>query len=43
MLSFNGNKIITTGMGGAIMTNSLALYKNKPHHSTVKKRSQMEI
>lgn len=27
VLSFNGNKIITTGMGGAIMTNSLALYK----------------
>ncbi|MAK12078.1 MAG: aminotransferase DegT [Candidatus Pelagibacter sp.] len=26
-LSFNGNKIITTGMGGAIMTNNFKLYK----------------
>lgn len=27
VLSFNGNKIITTGMGGAIMTNNPILYK----------------
>ena len=27
VLSFNGNKIITTGMGGAILTNSKKLYE----------------
>ena len=33
ILSFNGNKIITTGAGGALMTNNLKIYKNADHLS----------
>ena len=33
ILSFNGNKIITTGAGGALMTNNLKTYKNADHLS----------
>ena len=33
-LSFNGNKIITTGGGGAILTNSLELAKRAKHLTT---------
>jgi perosamine synthetase len=33
ILSFNGNKIITTGAGGALMTNNLKTYKKADHLS----------
>ena len=33
ILSFNGNKIITTGAGGALMTNNLKIYKKADHLS----------
>ena len=33
ILSFNGNKIITTGAGGALMTNNLKIYKYADHLS----------
>jgi perosamine synthetase len=33
VLSFNGNKIITSGAGGALMTNSLKIYKKADHLS----------
>ena len=33
-LSFNGNKIITTGAGGAVITNSKSLYKKVKYLST---------
>ena len=37
ILSFNGNKIITTGGGGAILTNSKSLAKRARHISNVSK------
>lgn len=37
-LSFNGNKIITTGGGGAIVTNDTALAKRAKHISTTAKK-----
>jgi len=37
-LSFNGNKIITTGGGGAILTNDTALAKRAKHISTTAKQ-----
>ena len=37
VLSFNGNKIITTGGGGALITNSTRLAKNLKHLSTTAK------
>jgi perosamine synthetase len=39
VLSFNGNKIITTGGGGAIITNDEALARRAKHVSTTAKRS----
>ncbi len=39
ILSFNGNKIITTGSGGAILTNSNELAKKARHISTTAKIS----
>lgn len=36
-LSFNGNKIITTGGGGAVLTNNHALAKNVRHITTTAK------
>jgi perosamine synthetase len=36
-ISFNGNKIITTGGGGAIVTNDLALAKRAKHLTTTAK------
>jgi perosamine synthetase len=42
-LSFNGNKIITTGSGGAIITNNKSLAKNVRHlSSTAKIKHQWE-
>lgn len=38
-ISFNGNKIITTGGGGAIVTNDLVLAKRAKHLSTTAKRA----
>ena len=37
MLSFNGNKIVTTGGGGAIVTNDSALAKRAKHLTTTAK------
>lgn len=37
VLSFNGNKVITTGGGGAVMTNDQALAKRLRHLSTTAK------
>ncbi|MDC8758888.1 LegC family aminotransferase [Janthinobacterium fluminis] len=37
MLSFNGNKIVTTGGGGAILTDDAALAKRAKHLSTTAK------
>ncbi len=37
-LSFNGNKLITTGGGGALLTNDAALAKRARHLSTTAKR-----
>lgn len=39
MLSFNGNKIVTTGGGGAIITNDGALAKRAKHLTTTAKLS----
>jgi len=39
VLSFNGNKIITTGGGGAILTNDLQLAKRAKHLTTTAKVS----
>lgn len=38
MLSFNGNKIVTTGGGGAIITNDAALAKRAKHLTTTAKQ-----
>ena len=38
VFSFNGNKIITTGGGGAIVTNDAALYKRLKHLTTTAKQ-----
>lgn len=38
MLSFNGNKIVTTGGGGAIITNDAALAKRAKHITTTAKQ-----
>ena len=38
-LSFNGNKIITTGGGGAILTNDAELARHAKHLTTTAKRS----
>jgi perosamine synthetase len=38
-LSFNGNKIVTTGGGGAILTNDEALYREAKHLTTTAKLS----
>ncbi|MFO0388306.1 MAG: LegC family aminotransferase [Alphaproteobacteria bacterium] len=38
VLSFNGNKIITTGGGGAILTNDEAIYKKLKHLTTTAKQ-----
>jgi perosamine synthetase len=37
VLSFNGNKIITTGAGGAVLTNNKKIYKKALHLSQVAK------
>ena len=37
ILSFNGNKIITTGGGGAILTNKASIYKKLKHLATTAK------
>ena len=37
ILSFNGNKIVTTGVGGAILTNSKKLAENSKHLTTTAK------
>jgi|TARA_B100001964_G_C14244934_1_gene606923 perosamine synthetase len=43
VLSFNGNKIITTGMGGAILTNSKKLYEKANYiASQAKQKSKWE-
>lgn len=39
VLSFNGNKIVTTGGGGAIITNDSALAKRAKHLTTTAKRT----
>ena len=39
ILSFNGNKIITTGAGGAVLTNNQKIYKKILHISKVSKIS----
>ncbi len=39
VMSFNGNKTITTGGGGAILTNNLELARNAKHLSTTAKIS----
>lgn len=39
ILSFNGNKIITTGGGGAILTNNDSLYARLKHLTTTAKQS----
>ena len=38
ILSFNGNKIVTTGVGGAIITNSAKLAKHSKHLTTTAKK-----
>ena len=38
ILSFNGNKLITTGGGGALLTNDLSLAKRARHLSTTAKK-----
>lgn len=38
VLSFNGNKIITTGGGGALITNDVQLAKHAKHLTTTAKR-----
>lgn len=38
VLSFNGNKVITTGGGGAILTNDIALATRAKHLTTTAKR-----
>ena len=38
-LSFNGNKIVTTGAGGAVLTNNLNVYKKVRHLASVSKIS----
>ena len=38
VLSFNGNKIITTGGGGAILTNSKRIYKKALSLSTIARK-----
>jgi len=43
-LSFNGNKIITTGGGGAILTNSFKIYKKIKHlSSTARIQDKIEL
>jgi len=39
VLSFNGNKIITTGCGGAILTNNKKLFKIAKHISNTSKKN----
>jgi perosamine synthetase len=39
ILSFNGNKIITSGCGGAILTNNKNLFKRINHISTTSKKN----
>lgn len=39
ILSFNGNKIITSGAGGALMTNNLNIYKKSEHLSQNAKKN----
>tara|TARA_B100000989_G_scaffold179029_1_gene134469 strand:+ start:5168 stop:6325 length:1158 start_codon:yes stop_codon:yes gene_type:complete len=39
ILSFNGNKIITTGSGGAVLTNNLRLAKKIDHLSKIAKKA----
>ena len=41
ILSFNGNKIITTGAGGAILTNSKKLYNESLHLVKVAKKKHI--
>tara|TARA_B100000787_G_scaffold167862_1_gene155431 strand:+ start:25299 stop:26453 length:1155 start_codon:yes stop_codon:yes gene_type:complete len=41
VLSFNGNKIVTTGSGGAILTNSKKLYKECLHLVKVAKKKHL--
>ena len=40
ILSFNGNKIITTGSGGAIITNNKKIYNKIRHLASVSKKVQ---
>ena len=43
-LSFNGNKIITTGAGGAILTNNYEIYKKIKHiSSTARLNDKIEL
>ena len=39
ILGFNGNKIITSGCGGAILTNNKNLFKRINHISTTSKKN----
>jgi perosamine synthetase len=41
ILSFNGNKIVTTGMGGAILTNSKKIYNKASHISQLSKKKHL--
>ena len=43
ILSFNGNKIITTGGGGMILTNNFKIYNQAKLLSQVSKISSLEI
>ena len=40
-LSFNGNKIITTGAGGAVITNNRSIYKKVLHLASVSKKPHL--
>ena len=42
-LSFNGNKIITTGGGGALLTNDAYLARRARHLSTLPKSLTLEL
>jgi len=43
-LSFNGNKIVTTGAGGAIITNNKKIYKRVYHFANIaKKKNKIEL
>ena len=43
ILSFNGNKIITTGAGGAILTNSRSIFKKASDLATLAKKQKKDF